>query len=119
MWDNESLLAATAEDFTLLVKKPVSDGLGGFTWTWTDGPTFQGVLMDDQGTNARIGAIQTATTFGWLKTSKSVDLKAFDAFRRELDGVTFRVSDKNNSKTPPTSSMDIKQYPVEQWSIPE
>lgn len=119
MWDSDSLLYETAEDFTLLVRTPQSDNLGSFKWTWEDGPVFRGMLLDDQGTTARIGAIETGTTFGWVKTSKTVDLKIHDAFRRNLDGVVFRVSDKNSSKTPPSSDMDLKQYPVEQWSIPE
>lgn len=119
MWDDNSLIAATAEDFVLLVRTPTSDGYGGIVFSWQDGPTFSGVLKDDQGTTARIGAEQTGKTYGALFVPKGVDLAQFDAFRRVSDGSTYRVSEPNFNATPRSSDIDLRRYPVERWAIPE
>lgn len=119
IWDDGSLLSNMRDNFVLLNRVAFPDGYGGFKWKWEDGPAFFGVLIDDQSTNARIGGVQTSTTFGTLKTPRHVNMEFHDAFRRESDGAVYRVSMKDRNQTPPTTDLDVKQYPVEQWTIPE
>lgn len=118
IWDDGSLLDENKETFVLLNRTATTDGYGSFVFSWSDGPSFGGVLLDNQSLNARIAGVQTGQTFGTLKTHRSVELEFHDAFRRVKDGTVYRVSQKDSNQTPPSSEMDIRQYPIEAWEIP-
>lgn len=101
---------------TLLEKTRVSDGEGGWTKAWVDGATFQAAIVLDSTINARVAEHDGMTGVYTVTTDPSASLEFHDAFRRDSDGQTFRVT-KVNDSTPDVATFSFNQYQAEQWEL--
>ena len=115
-----SLLDEAYEGYVLLNKTRVNDGYGGYTVTWTDGPTIQGAIVFNSSLEARKAEAQGVTSVYKLTTKKNITLEYHDVLRRVRDGKIFRVtSDGDDLFTPTSSTLDMRQVNCEEWELPK
>lgn len=107
---------------TLLDRITASNGMGGFTQTYTDGAEFSAAIVKDQTMQARIAEKQGVTELYTVTVYKGgVTLDYHDVFRRESDGQVFRVTSNIKDSSPPASASDIMQLAqvtAERWVLP-
>ena len=114
-----SLIDTMKTTCTLLDRRTVSDGMGGYTQTWVDGAEFQAAIVKDSSMQARIAEKQGVTEVYTVTTDKTVPLDFHDVFRRESDKAIFRVtSNITDSKTPSAASFSFGQVTAEKWVLP-
>ena len=114
-----SLLSDAIEDYTILNKSKEADGYGGYSVTWTDGATIKGAMVFNASIETKKAEAMGVTSVYTLTTRKSVTLEYHDVLRRESDKKIFRVtSDGDDSYTPASASLDMRQVTCEEWSIP-
>ena len=114
-----TLYETLMENCTMLDRNTVSDGLGGFIETYTDGAQFLAAVGKDSTIQGRIAEKQGVTEIYTITTYKSVRLHFHDVFRREKDGQIFRVtSNVEDNETPAVATFDMAQVSAEVWQLP-
>lgn len=113
-----SLIDVMMEDCTMLDKRTVSDGLGGFTTEWVDGAEFRAAVVKDSTMAARVAEKQGVTELYTVTVDKGLSLQYHDVFRRQSDGAIFRVtSNIVDSETPSVATFQIGQVTAERWEL--
>lgn len=103
---------------TLMEKKRVSDGAGGFTTQWWDGAEFTAAIVHDQTMQARIAEKEGVKSVYTVTTQRGTALEFHDVFRRQSDGAIFRVtSDGGDKQSPDFGTLDIGQVTAERWEL--
>jgi len=103
---------------TMIDRRTVPDGLGSFTWQWVDGASFKAAIVKDNTLAARVAEKQGVTELYTVSVQKGVVLQFHDVFRRDEDGLVFRVtSNTTDSETPPVASFQIGQVSAERWEL--
>lgn len=114
-----SLLKEAMTPCTLIVESVVPDEYGGYTAGWTDAAGFEAAIVFDTSVQARAAEVQGVTSRYTVTTARSFMLKFHDVFRREADGKIFRVtSDGDDSFTPASAALDMRQVTAEEWKLP-
>lgn len=114
-----SLLENAYEKYTLLDKVRTSDGLGGWTTTWTEGVEIMGAMVFNNSLQARQAQKMGVTSVYTLTTKKNVTLEYHDVLKRARDSKIFRVtSDGDDNYTPNTAGLDMRQVTCEEWTLP-
>lgn len=114
-----SLLREAMASCTMLMKSVVPDGYGGYSSAWEDGVLFDAAIVFDTSVQARAAEVQGVTSRYTVTTARSFMLKFHDVFRREADGKVFRVtSDGDDSFTPASAALDMRQVTAEEWKLP-
>ena len=113
-----SLLSEAMENCTMLDKRTVPDGYGGFIPSWVPGAEFQAAIVLDSSMQARIAEQQGVTALYTITTKKSVNLQYHDVFKRSSDGKIFRVtSDGDDKHTPGSAGLNMRQVSAEEWVL--
>lgn len=113
-----SLIDVMMEDCTMLDKRTVADGLGGFTTEWVDGAEFRAAVVKDSTMAARVAEKQGVTELYTVTVDKGLSLQYHDVFRRQSDGAIFRVtSNIVDSETPSVATFQIGQVTAERWEL--
>lgn len=113
-----SLIDVMMTDCHMMDKLSKPDGLGGFTTGWTEGAPFKASITKTNTTEAKIAEKQGVTELYTVTVQKGLPLEYHDVFKRDSDGLTFRVtSNINDSETPKTASFQIGQVSAERWDI--
>lgn len=113
-----SLIDVMMEECVMLDKRTVSDGLGGFSYEWTEGAPFRAAIVKNTTLEARIAEKQGVTELYTVTVDKGLVLQYHDVFRRVSDGLTFRVtSNIRDSETPTVASFQIGQVTAERWEL--
>lgn len=113
-----SLLSEAMEKCTLIEKRTVADGYGGYTTEYYDGITFDAAIVLDNSTQGRIAMQEGVTAVYTITTTKALNLQFHDIFRRESDKKIFRVkSDGDDKKTPESATLNMRQVSAEEWSL--
>lgn len=113
-----SLVDEFKEPCTLLESKRVSDGEGGWVTTWEDGPKFMAAIVNDTSVTARVAEHQGVSSTYTVTTDMWTALEFHDAFRRDRDGKTFRVTSSHSDKqTPEMASFSFSQVTAEAWEV--
>ena len=102
---------------TLVEKARVPDGEGGWTTAWSDGAGFEAAIVLASSIDARVAEAQGVTGVYTVTTARDVAMGFHDAFRRDSDGKTFRVT-KVNDPTPSVATFQFNQYQAEEWALP-
>ena len=106
------------EDYIVLVKPPVPDGLGGFEYVYQDGVTFRAFLRKDTSTEAEIAQKQGMNEMFTIVVPKGTPLEHHDIIRRVSDNETFRLtSTARDDAAPLPSSVPIARATCERWAI--
>lgn len=101
-----------------LQKTETGDGLGGYRAAWTEGETFDAVLIKKSaGLESEAQRKALRETFVVL-TAPEVGLSHPDVFRRLSDGATFRVTTANgDAATPEEASIRTAKAICERWDL--
>lgn len=115
-----SLIKSWEEKCTIIEKKRLPDGGGGFYTSWEDGPEFMAVIDLDTSTMAVIAERQGMNKIYRVTTPKNAILSFHDVFRRESDGQIFRAtSDGKDVQTPPGSAIPPSSWvTAEEYTLP-
>lgn len=114
-----SLLDEAYEEYTLLDKVRTDDGYGGFVTEWKNGITFQGAMVFNTSMEARKAEAMGVKSVYTLTTKKAVTLEYHDVIIRTRDNKVFRVtSDGDDSYTPASATLDMRQVTCEEWELP-
>lgn len=113
-----SLIDTMKEECTILDRRTISDGMGGYLTQWIDGAVFQAAVIKDSSMQARMAEKQGVTELYTVTTDKNIPLAYHDVFRRDSDGAIFRVtSNMTDSKTPVVASFQFGQVTAERWEL--
>lgn len=113
-----SLLEEAKEPCTMIGKRSIPNELGGFTYDWADGATFNAAVTIHDSIEARTAEKQGVTALYDVHTSKDITLQYHDVFRRERDGKIFRVtSDGDDKRTPKSAALDDRVVSAEEWKL--
>jgi hypothetical protein len=113
-----SLLEEYMENCTMLDKRTVSDGYGGYTTEYADGVSFKAAITLDTSTEARVAEKEGVTALYTVTTTKALNLQYHDVFKRLSDGKIFRVkSDGDDKKTPNSATLNMRQVSAEEWTL--
>lgn len=108
------------ENCVLLNKQTVNDGYGGFITTYTEGAEFPAAIRFDSSIEARAAEKQGVTSLYTIITSKNIVLQYHDVLRRKRDGKIFRVtSDGDDSFTPDSASLNMREVTAEEFNLGE
>lgn len=114
-----SLLDEAMESYIMLDKVSIDDGYGGTVSTWKEGVKIQGAMVFNTSIEARVAGAQGVTSVYTLTVSRKVSLEYHDVLRRIRDGKIFRVtSDGDDSYTPQSAGLDMRQVTCEEWTLP-
>ncbi len=115
-----SLLDEAMTDCVMYRQVRQSDGYGGYTTVWTEDATpFKAAITFDNSIEARVAAVQGVKSLYTVTTRKNKTLMFHEVFKRLSDGKTFRVtSDGDDSATPASASLNMRQCTCEEFTIP-
>ena len=104
---------------TMLEKKRIPDGQGGFTTGWADAGPFMAAVVKNNTLAARVAEKQGVTEVYTVTTADGVGLEFHDVFRRDSDGAIFRVtSNAIDSRPPAVATFTFEQVSAERWELP-
>jgi hypothetical protein len=113
-----SLLTDAFEKCTIIDKRTVSDGYGGYNTEWVDGAEIEAAIVFDNSLQARTAEKAGVTSLYTVTTKRNVVLNYHDVFRRQKDNKIFRVtSDGDDKVSPVTSSLDMRQCTAEEFIL--
>ena len=102
----------------MMDRQTVSDGMGGFSYQWTQGAQFNAAVVKNSTMQARIAEKQGVTEVYTVTVAKGVKLDFHDVFKRLSDGAVFRVtSNTYDSETPERATFQIGQVTAERWEL--
>jgi len=114
-----SLLEEAMSSCTMLDKRKVDDGYGGYTTVWDEGVKFNAAIVFDTSIQARQAEAAGVTSLYTVTTQKAITLEYHDVFRRDSDKKIFRVtSDGDDKFTPDSASLNMRQVTAEEFSLP-
>lgn len=115
-----SLLSEAMDTCIMLNKVSMPDGYGGRIDTWTEsGFEFPAAIVFNTSIEARVAEAQGVTSLYTVTTTKGITLEYHEVFKRLRDGKIFRVtSDGDDSYTPASASLNMRQVTAEEWSVP-
>jgi hypothetical protein len=106
------------ENCTIIDKRTVDDGYGGYDITWVDGASFKAAIVLDSSIQARMAEKAGVTGLYTVTVPKAINLQFHDVFRRESDKKIFRVtSDGDDKHTPKSATLDMRQVNAEEWTL--
>lgn len=110
-----SLLDEFMTTCTLMDKRTIPDGYGGYKTIWTEGTSFNAAIILDNSIQAKVAESQGVTGIYTVTTQKALNLQYHDVFRRESDKKLFRVtSDGDDKATPASATLDMRQVSAEE-----
>ena len=113
-----SLVANFMERCTMLEKKRLPDGQGGFKTGWTDAGPFMAAVVKDNTLAALVAEKQGVTEVYTVTSPSGVGLEFHDVFRRDSDGEIFRVTSNSIDSRPPASAtFAFEQVTAERWEL--
>ncbi len=112
-----SLLQYAMKPCTLFNKKQISDGQGGFKTNWEAGAKFNAAITVDTSITARIAESQGVKNIYTVTVDRSLRLDFHDVFRNDATGQFYRVTSKDDRKTPVSSTLNMRQVNAEDWDF--
>lgn len=102
----------------MMDRRTVPDGLGGFSYEWTQGAEFRAAVVKNNTLDARVAEKQGVTELYTVTVDKGVTLEFHDVFKRLRDSAIFRVtSNIHDSETPQRATFQIGQVTAERWEL--
>lgn len=115
-----SLLSDALETCTILNKKTVADGYGGYKQVYEEGVEFQAAAVVNNSIQSRIAQKQGVKDIYTITTPRAMNLQYHDVFIRNRDQKIFRVtSDGDDVLTPKSAALDMRQVSAEEWTLPD
>lgn len=115
-----SLLTEQMVDFVRIDTIKEDDGYGGQRSRYKYCNPFRGVMRYDSQAEYSKGNSLTVNSRYTLTTSRNIALMYHDVIQRMTDKKIFRVTqDGNESSTPHSAGLDMRQVACEEWSLNE
>ena len=106
------------ESCAMMDRQTIPDGMGGFTYQWTQGATFKAAIVKNNTLDAKLAEKQGVTEAFTITVDKGLALEFHDVFKRLRDGAIFRVtSNIVDSETPARASFQFGQVSAEKWEL--
>ena len=102
----------------MLDRVSVSDGRGGTIYTYKDGAEFDAAIYLSASLETEKAEKQGVTGIYQVTASRNVRMEYHTVFRRVSDGQTFRVTSKDESKSPASSSLNMRVVRAEEYTLP-
>lgn len=93
------------------------DGRGGIIYTYVEGAEFEAAIFLENSLENEKAQKQGVTGIYQVTVKKPIRLDYHNVFKRVEDGKTFRVTSKDESKTPASSSLDMRVVRAEEYEI--
>lgn len=115
-----SLLDEAMTDCVMIRQTRRPDGYGGYVVTWTEETTpFKAAITFDNSIEARVAAVQGVHSLYTVTTRKDKVLMYHEVIKRLSDGKILRItSDGDDSATPASASLNMRQCTAEEWTPP-
>ena len=113
-----SLLDVMKEQFVVMDKRSIPDGMGGFITAYVEGAPFEGIFEITNSINEETAKAQGVTGLYDGTISKNITLEFPTVIKRLRDGKTFRITSGEGRDTPSTSALDIRKIRAEEYVIP-
>ena len=115
-----SLLSSAMDDCVFIDKTTESDGYGGYIPTYKQGAGFKAAVVFNTSLEARRAEKEGVKSLYTVTTSRALTLEYHDIFMRLRDGKIFRVtSDGDDSYTPSSATLDMRQVTAEEYWLDE
>lgn len=117
-----SLLDQAMTDCNMYRQTLTPDGYGGYKTVWAEdlASTFKAAIVFDNSIEARVAAVQGVKSLYTVTTRKDKTLMFHEVFKRLSDGKIFRVtSDGDDSATPASASLNMRQCTAEEYTLPK
>lgn len=113
-----SLLMESFEEFIVINKTVVPDGMGGTTTAYTEGAEIMGAMPWENSSPAKIAQALTSKATYTLTVKKNVELDYHTILKRKRDGLYFRLtSGTEDHQTPKSAALNMRQYSVEAFEL--
>lgn len=113
-----NLLTSAMEPCVMLDKTTVSDGAGGFDFTWVEGATFNAFVRKETAPELIVAEKEGVKETFTVVVQKGVPLDYHDVFRRLSDGAVFRLtSTVRDDAALAQSSISIAKANCERWEL--
>ena len=100
--------------FLFRTKQLVPNGMGGYDEKYADGAEFNGSLVMDTSTEARVAEKQGVTSLYTLTVSPDVPLDYGNRFKDKDTGIEYRITSRTGEKqTPAMASFQFQNFSVE------
>ena len=106
------------EEYVVLNKVLVSDGIGGQTNSIIEGLKFKGIAILNTSIEGQIAQKQGVTGLYTFAYPKNLNIPPKTILRRVKDGKVFRTVDLDGNATPGISSLDMKVTRLEDYTLP-
>lgn len=115
-----SLLSEAMDKCVMLNKVSIPDGYGGRRDRWQESDfIFDAAIVFNTSLEARRADKEGVTSLYTVTTSKDITLEYHEVFKRYRDNKIFRVtSDGDDSYTPASASLNMRQVTAEEWNLP-
>lgn len=114
-----NLLTYAMTDCVMLDKVREPDGEGGFITTWKETAPFRAAFAFNTSMEARVAEKEGVTSLYTVTISRNAMLEYHDVFKRLSDGKIFRAtSDGDDSFTPKSAGLDMRQVTAEEFTLP-
>ena len=96
----------------------VSDGMGGYEATWTEGAAISCAIGKDSSTQGKIAEKEGVTEIYTITTYRENALHFHDVIKRDSDGQILRVtSNAKDNQSPSFATFSMAQVSAEAWSL--
>jgi len=113
-----SLLEQAFEEFKIVNKSVVDDGLGGTKIIWTDGATISGAIVFNDSPETQIAEALGSTNVYQFIVRRENNFDYHDVIKRVNDGKIFRITNNADEyKTPSSANLNMKVYTAEEWVL--
>lgn len=113
-----SLLHQAMEICVFLTKTAsIPDGEGGYTQGWKRGDEFEAAFDYQTSIVAKSAEVQGVTGLWNVLVPRSVTMEFHNVFERVSDGQVFRVTSKDDKKTPSGAGLDLRMVSAEEWTL--
>lgn len=102
----------------IMDRTTMPDGRGGIIYKYVDGAEFDAAIYLSNSLENQTAEKQGVTGLYQVTTRKDVRLEYHTVFKRVSDGQTFRVTSKDESKTPASASLNMRVVRAEEYALP-
>lgn len=119
-----SLLTEQMDDCVMLNRQTIDDGYGGTKDTYTEGASFKANIYLSQSIESKLAETQGVKGIYQVLIPREITMDYHSVFKRlanpeeGVDEQIFRVTSKDDNKTPKSSSLNLRSLSAEEWSLP-
>ena len=102
----------------LMEKTRVSDGIGGWVTTWTEGAQFQGAILKNNTIQAKVAEKDGMEEVYTITVERGVPIVFHDVVKRLSDGQIFQItSEPKDNQSPQFSAINFGQFTARAWEL--